>query len=205
MTETTGAGTLADPTTGEKAGSIGRPLPGCEIEIVSLDDPSQVLPVGQDGEIRIRGRNVTSGYWNQPEETANAFRDGFLLTGDIGRQDEDGYLFLMGRVDDIMLVAGHNISTMEVESALVDHPGVAEAAVIGKTHDIKGQAICAFVIVKSSYIVTESLIGDLKAHVAKKIGCPAQNPLQHLFSQQSVSCYSFQRNSPFRHSVADRE
>ena len=85
--------------------------------------------------------------------------------------DEDGCFWLLGRVDDIMLVAGHNISTMEVESALVDHHSVAEAAVIGKTHDLKGQAISAFVILKQGMSAT---VEELKAHVAHKIGAIAR-------------------------------
>jgi acetyl-CoA synthetase len=95
---------------------------------------------------------------------------GKYFAGDGCKLDEEGYFWLLGRVDDIMLVAGHNISTMEVESALVDHPAVAEAAVIGKTHELKGQAISAFVIIRSNYTNHDGLVDELKAHVAKKIG-----------------------------------
>ena len=96
--------------------------------------------------------------------------DGMYFAGDGAKIDHDGYFWFLGRVDDIMLVAGHNISTMEVESALVDHHSVAEAAVIGKTHELKGQAIAAFVIIKSGIEVTQGLIDELKAHVSHKIG-----------------------------------
>ncbi|MEI6432843.1 MAG: acetyl-coenzyme A synthetase, partial [bacterium] len=92
------------------------------------------------------------------------------FAGDGARRDEDGYFWLLGRVDDIMLVAGHNISTMEVESALVSHPAVAEAAVIGRTHEIKGQAIAAFVTLKDGFRGTSELAGELKEHVAHHIG-----------------------------------
>jgi acetyl-CoA synthetase len=170
-----------------KPGSACRPLPGIFAEI--LNEDGKVLtslsgsiekPDGAIGGILALSHpwpGMLRGIWGDPERYAKTYWERFAgkyFPGDGVKLDEDGYLFLMGRVDDIMLVAGHNISTMEVESALVDHPGVAEAAVIGKTHDIKGQAICAFVIVKSSYIVTDSLIGDLKAHVAKKIGVVAR-------------------------------
>jgi acetyl-CoA synthetase len=110
--------------------------------------------------------------------------DGKYFAGDGTKADEDGYIWLLGRVDDIMLVAGHNISTMEVESALVSHPAIAEAAVIGKTHDLKGQAIAAFVILRAGphYEVAlspddnerEQFISELKGHVAAKIGAIAR-------------------------------
>ena len=107
-------------------------------------------------------------YWSKFEE--------HYFPGDGAKVDEDGYYWLLGRVDDIMLVAGHNISTMEVESALVDHHAVAEAAVIGKTHELKGQAISAFVILKTEFANSNSvqMIGDLKSHVAGKIGALAR-------------------------------
>ena len=95
---------------------------------------------------------------------------GRYFAGDGCKLDENGFFWLLGRVDDIMLVAGHNISTMEVESALVDHPAVAEAAVIGKTHELKGQSICAFVIIRSGFETGPNIIDELKGHVAKKIG-----------------------------------
>ena len=95
------------------------------------------------------------------------------FTGDGAKKDKDGYLWLLGRVDDIMLVAGHNISTMEVESALVDHPAVAEAAVIGATDDIKGQAIVAFVTLREGKTF-DKIEETLKEHVAKKIGAIAR-------------------------------
>jgi acetyl-CoA synthetase len=95
---------------------------------------------------------------------------GIYFTGDGAKRDADGYFWLLGRVDDVMNVAGHRISTMEVESALVDHPRVAEAAVIGKRHEIKGQAIAAFVTVKEGTQTTPELLDELKQHVVRKIG-----------------------------------
>jgi acetyl-CoA synthetase len=95
---------------------------------------------------------------------------GIYFTGDGAKRDADGYFWLLGRVDDVMNIAGHRISTMEVESALVDHPRVAEAAVIGKHHDIKGQAISAFVTVKEGTKTSPELIDELKQHVVQKIG-----------------------------------
>jgi acetyl-CoA synthetase len=96
------------------------------------------------------------------------------FTGDGAKRDKDGYLWLLGRVDDVMNVAGHRISTMEVESALVDHPSVAEAAVIGKADELKGQAISAFVTLKDRIQSNSGLIDELKKHVTKKIGAIAR-------------------------------
>jgi acetyl-CoA synthetase len=96
------------------------------------------------------------------------------FTGDGAKRDEDGYYWLLGRVDDVINVAGHRIGTMEVESALVDHADVAEAAVVGRRHDLKGQAIAAFVTVKEGVKHSESLAGDLKQHVVQKIGAIAR-------------------------------
>jgi acetyl-CoA synthetase len=99
---------------------------------------------------------------------------GLYFTGDGAKQDEDGYFWLLGRVDDVMNVSGHRVSTMEVESALVDHPKVAEAAVIGRPHEIKGQAIAAFVTIKDGHQGSKELMDELKSHVSKKIGALAR-------------------------------
>lgn len=166
-----------------KPGSATRPLPGISAAILS--EEGHVLTTVSGGiekpEDSIGGilaltkpwPSMLRGIWGDPERYVNTYWsrfEGMYFPGDGVKLDEDGFLFLLGRVDDIMLVAGHNISTMEVESALVDHPAVAEAAVIGKTHEIKGQGICAFVTIKSDVQVTESTIDELKAHVGTKIG-----------------------------------
>jgi acetyl-CoA synthetase len=107
--------------------------------------------------------------------------DGIYFPGDGAKRGEDGYLWVLGRVDDVLNVAGHRIGTMEVESALVDHPTVAEAAVVGKGHEIKGQAIAAFVTLRDGETPSEALEGELKAHVAQKIG-PIARPEDILFT-----------------------
>jgi acetyl-CoA synthetase len=114
-------------------------------------------------------------YWSK-------YKD-IYFTGDGAKADKDGYFWLLGRVDDVMNISGHRVSTMEVESALVDHKSVAEAAVIGKSHDIKGQAIAAFVTVKGGVDGTPSLMDELKSHVAKKIGALAR-PDDIIFSAE---------------------
>ena len=100
--------------------------------------------------------------------------DGIYFPGDGAKRDEDGYFWILGRVDDVLNVAGHRIGTMEVESALVDHPGVAEAAVVGKADDLKGQAIAAFVTLKEGVKITDSLKDELMEHVTDKIGAIAR-------------------------------
>jgi acetyl-CoA synthetase len=126
------------------------------------------------------------GIWGDPDRYQlqywAKYKD-IYFTGDGAKLDKDGYFWLLGRVDDVMNISGHRVSTMEVESALVDHKAVAEAAVIGKPHDIKGQAIAAFVTVKSGVDGTDGLMDELKAHVAKKIGALAR-PDDIIFSAE---------------------
>jgi acetyl-CoA synthetase len=125
------------------------------------------------------------GIYGDPERFVSQYfskwPDGVYFTGDGARLDDDGDFWLLGRVDDVLNVAGHRIGTMEVESALVDHPSVAEAAVVGKTHEIKGQAVAAFVTVKEGVKATPELMNELKHHVAQKIGAIAR-PDQILFA-----------------------
>jgi acetyl-CoA synthetase len=116
----------------------------------------------------------TQQYWSR-------WADGTYFTGDGARLDEDGFYWLLGRVDDVLNVAGHRLGTMEVESALVDHPKVAEAAVVGRPHEIKGQAVAAFVTVKEGVKPGPALSDELKEHVVKKIGAIAR-PDQILFA-----------------------
>ena len=100
--------------------------------------------------------------------------DGVYFPGDGSKRDEDGFFWILGRVDDVLNVAGHRIGTVEVESALVDHPAVAESAVVGKSHDIKGQSIAAFVTLKHGLDGTDELLSEIRDHVGKKIGAIAK-------------------------------
>lgn len=180
-----------------KPGSATRPLPGVIVGVLE-EDGRAVATLGSPSKhpgIEFGGGTYSGesiggylsllhpwpsmlrGIWGDHDRYVKTYWSRFpgkYFAGDGCKLDEDGYFWLLGRVDDIMLVAGHNISTMEVESALVDHPAVAEAAVIGKKDDLKGQAICAFVIVRQDYAMPagghEELIARLKAHVAQKIG-----------------------------------
>ena len=131
-----------------KPGSIGLPLPGIVMDIVALDDPRRRLPPGEKGEIRIKGPNVTQGYWNAPQETAAAFVDGYFLTGDIGYMDEDGYFYLVDRKKDMILSGGFNVYPRIIEEAIYEHPAVAEVVVIGVPDAYRGEAAKAFVQLK---------------------------------------------------------
>ncbi len=127
-----------------KEGSIGVPVP--QVEMSVQDDEGRMLPVRAVGEICVRGGNVMQGYWNQPEETRKTIRAGWLLTGDIGYRDEDGYYFITDRKKDMLLVNGINVYPREIEERLYEYPGVKEAAVIGIPDARKGEQPLAFVV-----------------------------------------------------------
>lgn len=167
-----------------KPGSATKPFPGIFAEVV--DDSGKPVPVGQKGYLVITRPwpGMLRTLWGDDARYQQVYWSRFpgkYLTGDGAVVDQDGYFWLMGRVDDIMLVAGHNISTMELESALVEHPAVAEAAVIGKSHDVKGQSPVAFVIVREGYPHDEALANELKKFVAAKLG-PVCRPDDIIFT-----------------------
>ncbi|KIZ33056.1 MULTISPECIES: dicarboxylate--CoA ligase PimA [Rhodopseudomonas] len=145
MTETCSPGTGHPPVGPDKPGSIGLMLPGIEIDVVALDDSAKVLAQGEVGEIRIRGPNVTSGYWNRLEETADAFVGDRFLTGDIGYMDSDGYFYLVDRKKDMIISGGFNVYPQMIEQAIYEHPAVQEVIVIGIPDAYRGEASKAFV------------------------------------------------------------
>ena len=139
-----------------KVGSIGLPLPG--VEVLIKDDQGQTLPTGEQGELWVRGGNVMLGYWNQPEETAKSLRDGWLLTGDIGYQDADGFLFITDRKKDMLLVNGINVYPREIEEVLYQFPGIKEAAVIGIPDARKGEQPLAFLAADAGTTIDEKAV-----------------------------------------------
>ena len=160
-----------------KPGSATKPFPGVEIDVV--DDKGKSTDPGQRGFLVIKSPwpsmlRTLYGDNERYEHTYWSQYPGYYFTGDGAWKDVDGYFWIMGRVDDVLNVSGHRIGTMEVESALVDHHSVAEAAVIGKTHEIKGHAITAFVTLKEGIEGDEDLAKELKSHVSKKIGAIAR-------------------------------
>jgi acetyl-CoA synthetase len=170
--------------TSTKPGSATRPFPGISAEVRSADG-KRVETGGGLLTLTKPWPSMLRGIYGDPDRFVNTYwsrwGDGSYFTGDGARRDEDGYYWLLGRVDDVLNVAGHRLGTMEVESALVDHPKVAEAAVVGKPHEIKGQALAAFVTLKEGFTPSESLAEELKEHVVRKIGAIAR-PDQILFA-----------------------
>ena len=160
-----------------KPGSATQPFPGISAQI--LTDKGVPVPVG-GGLLAITKpwpsmlRSIYGDHDRYVTQYWSRWNNSTYFTGDGAKLDDEGYYWLLGRVDDVLNVAGHRIGTMEVESALVDHPKVAEAAVVGRTHEIKGQALAAFVTVKEGVSASESLADDLKKHVANKIGAIAR-------------------------------
>jgi acetyl-CoA synthetase len=170
--------------TSTRPGSATQAFPGVFAEIrdqkgARVEKGGGLLTLTRPWPAMLRGiygdpERFVKQYWSQ-------WPDGSYFTGDGARLDEDGFYWLLGRVDDVLNVAGHRLGTAEVESALVDHPGVAEAAVVGKPHEIKGQAVAAFVTLKEGQTPSDALATELKDHVVKKIGAIAR-PDQILFS-----------------------
>ena len=136
-----------------KPGSIGLPVWGVEVRVVDADD--QDVRTGEVGEIVIRGHNVMKGYYKRPEATAGAMHHGWFHSGDIGRRDEDGYLYIVDRAKDMIIRGGFNVYPREIEEVLMTHPGVSLAAVIGVPHDRHGEEVKAFVILKAGVAITE--------------------------------------------------
>jgi long-chain acyl-CoA synthetase len=168
MTETCSPGTGHPPAGPDKPGSIGLMLPGIELDVVALDDSRKVLPTGEVGEIRIRGPNVTRGYWNRPRETAEAFVDDRFLTGDIGYMDADGYFYLVDRKKDMIISGGFNVYPQMIEQAIYEHPAVQEVIVIGIPDDYRGEAAKAFV--KRRAEAPAFALEELKQFLAGKLG-----------------------------------
>ena len=168
MTETCSPGT-GHPLEGpDKPGSIGLMLPGIELDVVSLEDPKQVMPVGEVGEIRIRGPNVTKGYWNKPTETADAFVSDRFLTGDIGYMDADGYFYLVDRKKDMIISGGFNVYPQMIEQAIYTHPSVQEVIVIGIPDDYRGEAAKAFITLRDG--AARFTLDELRAFLTGKLG-----------------------------------
>jgi acetyl-CoA synthetase len=162
-----------------KPGSATRPLPGYSADL--LDSNAKPIPVG--GGLLALTRpspSMLRTIWGDDERYVETYftkwegRPDLYFPGDGAKRDEDGYFWILGRVDDVLNVSGHRIGTMEVESALVEHPAVAEAAVIGKTHELKGQAIAAFVSLRGNHVFTAALRDELKEYVVEKIGALAR-------------------------------
>jgi long-chain acyl-CoA synthetase len=155
-----------------KLGSVGQPLPGVQVSI--QDDEDRALPVGELGEVCVKGPNVMLGYYRSPEETARTIRQGWLHTGDMGRLDEDGFLYIVERKKDLIIRGGFNIYPREVEEALYAFPGIAEAAVVGRPDAVMGEEAVAFVVLRDGARATaEEIIAFCESRLAR-FKCPKQ-------------------------------
>ena len=166
------------PSIEPRFGSMGKPSPDFDIRII--DGTCTVLSLGQEGDIAVRVRphrpvGLFKEYWKDPERTASAFRGDWYITGDRGYQDEDGYLWFVGRSDDVILSGGYRIGPFEVESALLEHAAVAESAVVSSPDDVRGEVVKAFVVLKPGYRESQELVKELQDH-AKKVTAPYKYP-----------------------------
>ena len=144
--------------------SVGVPVPVCEVKVV--DEEGATLPVGEVGELWIKGPNVVKGYWNKPEATAASFSDGWLHSGDVARLDEEGFVYIVDRAKDMVIRGGENVYCAEVESALFEHTAVTDAAVFGVPHHVLGEEVAAVVRLKDGASATAD---ELRRHVGERL------------------------------------
>ncbi|MGI9050782.1 MAG: long-chain-fatty-acid--CoA ligase [Rubrobacteraceae bacterium] len=141
-----------------REGSIGVPIPSTHCKIMSVDDDAREMPVGESGELVIKGPQIMKGYWNMPDETADTLKDGWLYTGDVARIDEDGYFYIVDRKKDMIVAGGYNVYPREIEEVLFEHPDVAEAVAVGIPDEYRGETAKAFVVKKQNSDTSEEEI-----------------------------------------------
>jgi long-chain acyl-CoA synthetase len=163
-----------NPAKGSKEGSIGLPLPATEISIRSLEDPSQEMPRGEAGEVCIAGPQVMTGYWNKPEETESVFVERFFRTGDVGYMDEDGFIFIVDRIKDMINASGFKVYPRRIEEVLYQHPAVAEVIVVGIPDEYRGEAPKAFVKLKEGKQATAAELLHFLKDKLSKLELPAE-------------------------------
>ena len=156
------------PFTGHgREGSIGVPIPNTDCKIVDVDDNDREMPVGESGELLIKGPQVMKGYWNMPDETSNTLEDGWLHTGDVARMDEDGYFYIVDRKKDMIVASGYNVYPREIEEVLFEHPDIVEAVAVGVPDEYRGETAKAFVVKKqNSDTSEEDIIAFCKERLA---------------------------------------
>ncbi len=166
LTEASPVLTCNPLSTKARAGSIGLPIPGTVLEIVSLDDGVTVLPAGEKGEVCARGPQVMKGYYNKDSETAQIMKGGRLHTGDVGYMDSEGFVYLVDRVKDLILVGGYNVYPRNIEEEIYTHPAVAECIVAGVPDKLRGEAVWAWVKTKDGQTLSDS---DLRAYLQGRL------------------------------------
>jgi long-chain acyl-CoA synthetase len=172
MTESTGLGTANRPSEAYRPGSAGKPYPNVELRVVGEDD--RPLPIGERGEVTLRGPSVMRGYWRRPEATADTLRGGWLHTGDVGYLDDQGFLYLVDRKKDMIIRGGENIYPAEIEAVLYEHPAVAEAAVVGVPDPVYGESVAAYVVRRSGAAADEEELRRFVAQRASRFKAPSR-------------------------------
>ncbi len=174
---------LINPVNGtRKAGSIGVPIPSTYARVVDADDPTKEMPVGESGELAIKGPQVMKGYHNMPEQNKEAIVDGWFRTGDMATMDEDGFFYIVDRKKDMIISGGFNIYPREIEEVLYGHEKISEAAVVGIPDEYKGEAVKAFIVLKEGQTLTEQEVIDYctknltKYKVPKKVEFRSELP-----------------------------
>jgi long-chain acyl-CoA synthetase len=158
LSESTSLG-ITNPILGlKKVGSIGIPVPDNDVRLVDLQEGKEDVPQGQPGEIIMKGPLIMQGYWNNPQETAGQLKDGWLYTGDIAVQYEDGYFFIVDRKKDMIIAGGFNVYPREIDEVLFQHPKVQEAVSVGIPDPYRGETVKAFIVLKSGEKATEEEI-----------------------------------------------
>jgi long-chain acyl-CoA synthetase len=160
------AGITANRLGANRPGSVGRPLP--DVEVAILDPDGNPLPAGVDGEVCSRGPGLMLGYWQDPEQTAETLRGGWLHTGDVGHLDEEGYLFIVDRMKDLIIRGGFNVYPRDVEDALLEHPDITQAAVVGRPDEASGEEVVAVVAVRpGSSLTGEEVVAWARDRLSK--------------------------------------
>jgi len=149
-----------------KPGTVGIPIPDTDVKIVDVEDYTKELPMGEEGEIVIQGPQIMMGYYKKPEETANTLKDGWYLSGDIGKFDADGYLSVVDRKKDMIIAGGYNIYPVELDNVLMAHSKILEACTVGIPHEYRGETVKAFVVVKEGQTLTEE---EVTAYCKEKL------------------------------------
>jgi long-chain acyl-CoA synthetase len=167
LTESTSLG-ISSPILGlKKVGSIGIPVPDNDVRLVSVKDGVTDVKQGEPGEIIMKGPLIMQGYWNNPQETAGQLRDGWLYTGDIAVQDEDGYFFIVDRKKDMIIAGGFNVYPREIDEVLFQHPKVQEAVAVGIADKYRGETVKAYIVLKPGDTATaEEIIAFCREKLA---------------------------------------
>jgi acyl-coenzyme A synthetase/AMP-(fatty) acid ligase len=165
---------------------MGKPTPGIDLHVI--DDQGNILGPNKEGDIAVRIEperpiGLFKEYWKEPDRTASAFIPGWYLTGDRAYVDEDGYFWFVGRSDDVILTSGYRIGPFEVESALIEHPAVAESAVVSSPDETRGEVVKAFVILAPNYKPSDALVKEIQDHV-KKTTAPYKYPRKIEFVEE---------------------